>query len=653
MRNILLLLMLFPVMNYASQIEQVHKSFDKIKLEMSNINQNKIYKEPYIRKTDNYFYGVSNLFKNAGIYGEKIKRLTYSRDDIIIDSTLIIDYDTTIYSNIILIGDAQLIVRNCAFQFKGNLYAMQNSLFSVDNCNFIVHQDFLYQYMFVSVDSAKIEINNSTFNSSNLPINGAVVNKGSFSMDSVDMNGAFITFGLYDNGIIDIRYSNRAGEFVVLGDSSLLNIAHSDTVLLWLGFPENSSGELNTPPDTNEWVEQFSYPDITCTGINYSVNIDSLYGLMIATMAKDSTDVTITNAHLRASGNIFEMPITDTITGIIDYSYYNDWVAPFEERNYHLINSSVDAWNLYFFGAGDMTIKSSIFGECLSAGMCNTTLMNTTCDGSGGHIGASDSSMLTTFYTSLYTDALLESKSISFFILTNFTSGHLIARNSAINIMYNTVLANPIQVYDSATVIVTGLYPPSPAYVDDTISIAGSALMVKAPGSIFQYEGYKLEYAPTEDTMAFYSITDIIPEQVSDSELGKFITDSLDVGSYILRLWYYYSVSGIDSLSFDNSIYLSYNSGIANGDISANTPFSIRSLIYNDNIKIEYGLSQSSDIEIVLYNLNGQKIYTIYKGFKTKGKYDTIYNIKNLSKGVYFCSLKINDKLYKSIKFIK
>ena len=653
MKRILLLLILFPVMNYAGQIEQIHKGFDKIKLGISNINQNEIYKESFVRKADSYFYGVSNLFENAGIYGEKLKRLTYSRDDIVIDSTLIIDYDTTIYSNIILIGDAQLIVRDCAFQFKGNLYAMQNSLFSVENCNFIVHQDFLYQYMFVSIDSAKIEIKNSTFNSSNLPINGAVVNKGLFLMDSVDMNGAFITFGLYDSGTIDIGYSNRAGEFVVLGDSTLLNIAHSDTVLLWLGFPKNSSGKLNTPPDTNEWVERFSYPDSTCTGINYSVNIDSLYGLMIATMAKDSTDVTITNAHLRASGNIFEIPITDTITGIIDYSHYNDWVAPFEERNYHLINSSVDAWNLYFFGAGDMTIKSSIFGECLSAGMCNTTFMNAMCDGSGGHIGASDSSMLTTFYTSLYADALLESKSISFFILTNFTSGNLIARNSAINIMYNTVLANPIQVYDSATVIIAGLYPPSPAYIDDTISISGSAFMLKAPGSIFQYEGYKLEYAPIEDTMTFYPITGIISEQVSDSELGKFITDSLDVGSYILRLWYYYSVSGIDSLSFDNSIYLSYNTGITDYDISANISFSIQSLIHNDNLEIKYSLSQSSEIEIALYNLSGQKVCMIYKGFTTKGKYDTIYNTKYLSKGVYFCGLKINDKLHKSIKIIK
>jgi len=589
--------------------------------------------------------GLFNLIKKVGLNGEKLSVLINTRDDIVIDSTVIIDYDTTIYDNIILIDSAQFIVENCTFCLKGNIYACHNSLFSVKNANFIILQDCLYQFMLAALDSAVIEISNSQFNSANLPVNGATINKGSFLMDSVDMDGAFITFGIYDNSSININYSNRAGEFVVIGDSVDLHIAHSDTVLVWLGFPGASSGELHDPPGMEDWVEQFIYPDATCSGINYSIEIDSLCGLMLATMAKDSTDVTIYDATLRAAGNIFEIPISDTISGLIDDSHYDDWVAPFLERNFHLVNTSVQAWNLYFFGGTDLTLKSSIFGECLSADSSKTAIMNATCDGSGGHIGASGSSFLVTFFTTLYTDALMEGHSTSMLLLTNFIFGHLIARDMAVSVIYNTILANPIQVYDSATVMVTGLYPPSPAYVDDTLSIQGSAAMVKTPDSPFEFEGYRVEYASEEDTTQFSQITDRILTPVLDGELCKWITYGLDVGDYILRLWYFFSCSGVDdSLSFDNTVYLAYNSGIDEDSITRGVSFFVHPGLFNSTISINYSIPEAAEIELSIYNISGQKITTLVKGRKSAGEYVVEWNAKDYSCGVYFCNLKIGDK---------
>ncbi|OYD13659.1 hypothetical protein CH333_10595 [candidate division WOR-3 bacterium JGI_Cruoil_03_44_89] len=570
----------------------------------------------------------------------------------IIDSVLVIDHDTTICDNIILIEDAQLIIRDCSFFLKGDLIALQNSLFSVKNANFVIPQDFIYQFILAALDSATIEISNSRFNSANLPVNGATIDRGSFLMDSVDMDGAFITFSIYDNGSINISYSNRAGEFVVLGDSAQLSIAHSDTVLVWLGFPEGSSGELHGSFGMEDWVEEFTYPDSTCQGMNYSIGVDSIYGLMLATMVEDSTDVTIYDAQLPSSGNIFTVPICDTISGLEDESHYDDWVAPFPGRNLHLVNSSIRAWNLYFFGNTDFTLKSSIFGECLSSDSSKTTLMNTTCDGFGGHIGASGSSFFLTFFATLYTDALMEENSISMFLLTNFMFGHLIARDMAVSVIYNTILANPIQIYDSATVMVTGLYPPSSAYIDDTLSIRGSATIVRAPDSPFEFEGYRVEYAPEEDTMHFIQLNDRITEPVDDGELCKFPTFGLDIGTYIIRLWYFFSAFGTsDSLSFDNTVYLGYY-GIDEGDPPRELSLSVSLNPFSSATSIYYNIPQLSELELSIYNICGQKIATLDKGTKKAGRYMTTWSARNFPDGVYLCQLKTGNDM-RTRKIIK
>ncbi|MBI4722087.1 MAG: hypothetical protein HY769_03675 [Candidatus Stahlbacteria bacterium] len=603
-----------------------------------------------------YPSGISNVISRMGLNGEKLATFNATKDDIVIDSVLVIEHDTTIYGNIVLVNNAQLIVRNCSFFFKGNLYALQNSSFSVDNTDFVMLQDFIYQFTLMTTDSAKIEINNTCFNSANLPISVTVVDKSYFLMDSVDMDGGFITFCTFGTGsVIDIRNSNRVGEFVILGDSSQLHISHSDTVLIWLGFPRGSSGELHGSFNMGDWVEKFTYPDTTCRGLTYSVEIDSLYGLILATMAMDSTDITIYDANLQSCGNIFELTMLDTISGLVDESHYDNWIAPLPERNLHLINSSVRAWNLYFFGGGgsNITLKGSIFGECIASTIdsSKTFLMNTTCDGYGGHIGAAGSSFLISFFTSLYTDALMEDHSISMLFLTNFMWGHLIVRDMAISVLYNTILANPIQVYDSATVLVTGLYPPSPAYIEDTLSIRGSATIVKALYSPFEFEGYKLEYAPIKDTSQFFPLTGVITDTVNNRELCEFITCGLDVGTYLIRLFYFFSAFGsYDTLTFDNTIYLTYKPAVEEGKSYLEPSLSIYSVLSGANV--QYAVPQTSEVELSLYNICGQKVAMLEKGIKKAGRYEIKIDSKDFLVGLYFCQLQIGETFRQTKKLL-
>ncbi len=553
-----------------------------------------------------------------GFSPPKVKARWLTDEDLVLglinpDTVLVIDHDTVILANIALMNNAQLLVRDCNFTLKGNIYASGNSRFSVESSNFVVPQDFIYQFTFAAMDSSEIEIRRSTFTTMNRPIGGAVAQMGKFVLDSVFMDNSFFTFALFDSGDIAISFTDGAGEFVMMGEGNL-SIDHSDTILLWLTFPPNSSGEIRGSFGPDELVEAFSFPDSTCTGIPYSVEIDSVYNLIFAIMAQDSTDVCVYDAELLGYGNIFRESCADTISGLVDDAYYTDFSPSLPGRSIRLVNTSVRAWNLYAYGDNDLTIRGSIFGEFLADSTANVTIMNATCDGSGGHIGATGSSTMFTYYTTLFTDALMDGHSVSILLYTSFIEGQLIARNRALSLLFNTSLVNPILVFDSAAVMEIEMHPQTPAYVDDTLLISGSAGITRTEVSPFDYVGYKVEYAPLGDTMRFIPATDLITEPVYHDELCKISTQGFDVGEYIIRMWYFYTAYGsTDSLDMNVTVYLAPNTGVNDAKESFDCRISVFPNPFNSScaVSIDAGGSPFSGIATVeIMDVGGRIVYS-------------------------------------------
>ncbi|MDD5529814.1 MAG: T9SS type A sorting domain-containing protein [bacterium] len=595
------------------------------------------------------------FIKQMALNSKDLAGLKFKKGDWVINSSFLITHDTTINNDIFLIGNGQLIVRGCSLCVKGCIYSTQNSLFSIDSCTLIMPQEYVYQFGFLSIDSSKIEIKHSTLNSSNLPLGAGIggsldktLTGGSLVFDSVHMDNSFVSFGIMGhNSKINVRHTNRAGEFVIMGDSASVHISHSDSIIVWVGFPRGSSGKLyGDSLNANKWINHFAYPDTTCKRINYSFVLDSLTGLRLGTMTMDSTNVDLYNIDGIFAGNIFEIPLNDTITGLVDYSKYSDFTAPLPGRTYHLVNSSVNAWNLYFNAGTQLSIKGSIFGECILSDSAKSTFTNVTCDGAAGHIGTSSDSLLVCFLTTLYTDAVMDGSSMSMMVLTSMSgNGHLIARNMATVVLYNTILANPIMIYDSATVLVSALYPSSPAYTNDSISIRGSANMVKGPSSHFNFEGYRIEYASANNTSTFFPITGKITIPVDNGELCKFSTYGLNSGTYVIRLWYFFSTFGTnDSFKFDNSIYLN-RQNVAENTKRKRLLFFVSPGVFNKEISINYVIPNPVKIDLSVYNISGEKVATIDKGMKNAGEYTVKWNGKKFANGTYFCELKAGDKI--------
>ena len=104
---------------------------------------------------------------------------------------------------------------------------------------------------------------------------------------------------------------------------------------------------------------------------------------------------------------------------------------------------------------------------------------------------------------------------------------------------------------------------------------------------------------------------------------------------------------GIFKVTFENSI----NTGIAQTSKSK-MDFKLYQNYpnpFNPVTTIEYELNKDGNVSIEIYNINGEKIFTLLNGYKTVGKYRVIWNGKTGSgikaaSGVYFFHIVFENK---------
>jgi len=57
---------------------------------------------------------------------------------------------------------------------------------------------------------------------------------------------------------------------------------------------------------------------------------------------------------------------------------------------------------------------------------------------------------------------------------------------------------------------------------------------------------------------------------------------------------------------------------------------------FNPSTKISYGLKRAGNVEITVYNVLGNKVATLFNGFKSAGSHSVLFNASDFSSGVYF-----------------
>ncbi len=70
---------------------------------------------------------------------------------------------------------------------------------------------------------------------------------------------------------------------------------------------------------------------------------------------------------------------------------------------------------------------------------------------------------------------------------------------------------------------------------------------------------------------------------------------------------------------------------------------------FNPSTTIKLDLAESGKIELVIYNIKGQKVKTLMDAYSTKGHFEIIWrgvddNKRSVASGNYYIKLKVNGK---------
>lgn len=176
--------------------------------------------------------------------------------------------------------------------------------------------------------------------------------------------------------------------------------------------------------------------------------------------------------------------------------------------------------------------------------------------------------------------------------------------------------------------------------------------VAKSPGGdknkAFMHNGV---FKSLKEVVHFYNTRDVeswpppeVAANVNTDELGDLgLTeeeeDAIVAFMNTLSDGYVMQKSSIDLTNIDSKVEASLNIGP--------NPF-------NANTNINIYLPETSEIEIAIYSLNGEKISTIEKGWYSAGKTSIQYIGTNLKNGVYIVSMQVDEQvLTQKITFVK
>ncbi|NQV17558.1 MAG: DUF362 domain-containing protein [Armatimonadetes bacterium] len=131
-------------------------------------------------------------------------------------------------------------------------------------------------------------------------------------------------------------------------------------------------------------------------------------------------------------------------------------------------------------------------------------------------------------------------------------------------------------------------------------------------------------------------------EMMDFIRIGNFESFSFDLGTNVVT-----DETEITVFAYDK--YLNYSYEIVdiytsvedeNFQSSSHLQFSIYPLPTHNVTNIHFSLTLNQNVKLDIYNVKGQKITSLTDKFMAKGSHNIVWNVKNVSSGVYFVKLK-------------
>jgi hypothetical protein len=439
------------------------------------------------------------------------------------------------YNNgdIIVINDGVLLIDHAEFYLDGDIIALNEGVVEVDSSQFTILQHFIYHRILLTQDSARVSITNTTTDFNGYQINVSVGGWGDLTMSNVT-NNDWITAVVMHEAHTTLEHVDYTGEWLFINRCSSV-FTHVDQLLSWFFCEDSSIVDIDFPESDTVYGFVFDSTVASITNIDYRVEIDSSTDCIWAMIPLRGSDVTVRDSYLRVTGLMFEGVDSFVVTGLVNNLHYDDFTLDVPDRNYHLINTTVQTWNLYPSDTTQVELTNSIFGELCGFSSSYTTIQQAFCDGSGGHIEASGTATVLVLLSSIFADVITKETGICLLAHCSMPYGRIWATGSSVMVIINTQFPEEPVPSDTAIVFVAGVTGPSEAYVDDTVAIVGSAWIDPGPYNALDYDHYRLYMRMTGDT-TWQTIGPVHYQEVRYDTLDHWNTCGLQGGDYEVRL---------------------------------------------------------------------------------------------------------------------
>ncbi len=135
-------------------------------------------------------------------------------------------------------------------------------------------------------------------------------------------------------------------------------------------------------------------------------------------------------------------------------------------------------------------------------------------------------------------------------------------------------------------------------------------------------------YRSTDDGATWGLFGSGLPNSVVDGMAIQYSSDVLRVATHGRGAWQVNLLTGIASPSLPPSTFA----------VSQNYPNP-----FNPTTTIRYSIPQASNVEIDIYNVLGEKVETLLKGFQPQGDHIVAFDASRLPSGVYFYTIRFGD----------
>ncbi|BBB32859.1 hypothetical protein TTHT_1346 [Thermotomaculum hydrothermale] len=450
------------------------------------------------------------------------------------DEKVTLTGEQVIAGNIIVMNSGELTFNNASVVLYGDIFVFDNGKFSVENSTLNIVSKFTYSNGMTVYGSASVNFNSSTINSNGFNWNVGIAENGSWNITDTQFENG-VTTALFGNAIATVENSNPL-EWVLDENSSLTLRDCPGPFMLWPVFGDGSVVDL-TFPDGNH-VNNFEISNSVSgiENVSCSLVIENCDNINWGMMVKKGANVTIKDSQMMTTGIMADAEDYWDITGLNNEQYFIDYTLPINQMTIRYVNTRVNVFNVYQYGADEIKLENSVIGELgvLSGTKCS--VWKAMIDGTGGYF-FTNSNITTTFLLSaLFSHAVANEQSIDLFINSTILGGDIVARDDAVILLANTLHDHTLKAFDNAFIVDADLDIPVSESINSVIPIEGTAFIYYGEQSPVRFSTYSLSYSKADDGQNWTKITNEVSNPVENGILGFWNTTGLTPGNYTIKL---------------------------------------------------------------------------------------------------------------------